>query len=236
VSAIVTGAASGVGAATAQALGERGIAVAVCDIDTAGEHVADACGGVFYPLDVTDPAGWERLISAVEPRLGAVEHVHLNAGVMTTRPDETIEAGMDLGQIPLERIDRVLDVNVKGVVLGLRALWPVLTGRGRGAVVVTASAAGLTGYPFDPLYAATKHALVGLVRSAAPVLAAKGVRLQALCPGGIDTPLIPEYVRSVGVPLLTAAQVGDAVASLLLEAQEGPLFAIEPDRPVAVPV
>jgi NAD(P)-dependent dehydrogenase (short-subunit alcohol dehydrogenase family) len=111
-----------------------------------------------------------------------------------------------------------------------------MTGRGTGAIVVTASAAGLTSYPFDPLYSATKHGLVGLVRAAAPVLAGKGVRLQAVCPGGIDTPLLPDYVRDVGVPLLSPAQVGAAVAGLLLDERDGAVFAIEPDRPEAVPV
>jgi NAD(P)-dependent dehydrogenase (short-subunit alcohol dehydrogenase family) len=234
--ALVTGGASGVGAATVMALAARGARVAVCDIDKRGADVANEAGATFFALDVSDADAWSETVAAIQEELGPIDAAHLNAGLMSAGPESPIEAAMDLGQIPLDRFQRVIDVNIGGIALGLRALWPSMTARGSGAIVATASAAGLTPYPFDPLYSATKHAIVGLVRSAAPVLAARGVRLQAICPGGIDTPLLPDYAHAAGVPLLTPAQVAAAVTDLLLVPRDGLVFETDYDHPYAVPV
>jgi len=232
--ALVTGGASGVGAATALALSRHGTRVAVCDVDPAGAAVAGQCDGLFVQLDVSDPAAWPPAVDAVTAQLGPIELAHLNAGVMTAGPKDPIDEAMDLSRVGADRYDRVVGVNLGGVVHGLRSLWRGMEEQGHGAIVVTASAAGLAPYPFDPLYTATKYAAVGLVRAVAPVLAARGVRLQAICPGGIDTPLLPELGR--GLPLLKPEQVAAAVVELLLAGREGTVFTIRHDQPEATAV
>ena len=234
--AIVTGGASGVGAATAAALAEHNVAVAVCDVNPAGADVAGRCGGIFVPLDVADADAWEAALTAVHDALGPVDLAHLNAGIMTARPDEAIELAMNLDQVSVARYQRVVAVNLGGVVLGLRALWAGMVERGSGAIVATASAAGISPYPFDPVYTAAKHAVVGLVRATAPVLGAYGVRVQAICPGGVDTPLLPDYGRAAGLPLLAPRQVAAAVVDLLLTERPGSVFSVDAVRPEATPV
>src|SRR5688572_27735534 len=170
--AIVTGAASGIGAASAGALARRGARVAVLDVhEKRGEEVARAIGATFLPLDVGSSSAWERAVARIEAELGPIEIAHLNAGVMTFPPQADVSAAVDLARIPEADYRRVLGVNVDGVVLGLRALLPAMSRRRAGRIVVTASVGGLTPVPFDPLYAMTKHAIVGLVRSLAPFLA-----------------------------------------------------------------
>jgi NAD(P)-dependent dehydrogenase (short-subunit alcohol dehydrogenase family) len=120
-------------------------------------------------FDVADPAAWESV--------GPVDLACLNAGVLT---DER-----DLRRLTDEQYRRALSVNVDGVVFGVRRLAQVMTG---GSIVATASLAGLTGMPGDAIYSLTKHAIVGLVRSAAPAL--EPIRLNAVCPGIADTPMI----------------------------------------------
>jgi NAD(P)-dependent dehydrogenase (short-subunit alcohol dehydrogenase family) len=129
-------------------------------------------------FDVTDPAAWERV--------GSVDLACLNAGVLTGEGDVTA--------LTPEQYRRAVAVNVDGVVLGVRRLATVMPDGS--AIVATASLAGLTGIPDDPVYGLTKFAVVGFVRSAAPQLAARGIRLNALCPAWADTPLVPDDLRS----------------------------------------
>jgi NAD(P)-dependent dehydrogenase (short-subunit alcohol dehydrogenase family) len=228
---LVTGAASGVGAATAVALAERGVTVAVCDVSPAGAEVASQCGGLFVSLDVADPSSWLEAMATITKTLGPVDVAHLNAGVMTAPADGPIDAAMRLSDVSALRAERVIGVNLGGVIHGLRNLWIPMTERGSGAIVATASAAGLSPYPFDPVYSATKHAIVGLVRSVAGVLGSQGVRVQAICPGGIDTPLLPDVGRAAGIPLLSPQQVAAGVVELLLDGREGTVFSIDHDHP-----
>ena len=148
----------------------------------------------------------------------------LNAGVVTGEAD--------LDDLSDEAYRRIMRVNVDGAVLGLRALIPLLE-RNEGDVVVTASLAGLTPMPSDPIYTATKHFLVGLVRSAAPGLAARGVRLNAVCPGIADTPLIGDgraRLEAAGFPLLEPADVAEAVALALASGESGQAWVVQPGR------
>ena len=181
--AVVTGAASGIGAATARRLAADGAAVMVCDVtDAAGEAVAAELEATFVHLDVSDVAGWDELVGRLAGR--RVEWALLNAGILTAAdPVAFLE-------VPLGRLARVRAVNLDGVLLGVRALAPLMARTGGGSIVATASIAGLGPYADDPMYAATKHAVVGFVRSVAPQLAATGVRLHAICPGGVDTGLL----------------------------------------------
>ncbi len=228
VVAVVTGAASGIGAATARRLARDGAHVVCCDVaDHAGQLVAAEIGGAYAHLDVSDPAAWDELagrLASDERRLTAAL---LNAGVLTAPvPTEFLD-------VPRARLERVRGVNLDGVLLGVRALAPLMTADG-GAIVATASLAGLGPYEDDPMYAATKHAVVGFVRSAAPQLAARGVRLHALCPGGVHTGLLaPEHqarIAASGRPMLDPAEVADAVLALLAAEQAGLVYTIVAGR------
>ncbi|MGK2949465.1 MAG: SDR family NAD(P)-dependent oxidoreductase, partial [Acidimicrobiales bacterium] len=152
VVALVTGGASGIGAATAALLAEEGARVVVADVqDEAGREVAGAVGGRFVPLDVSDPSAWSAAVAEVVGTEGRLDIAHLNAGLMTGEGD--------LRALTDEQLDRVLGVNVRGVVYGARAAAQVMEG---GGIVATASVAGLIGWAADPSYTLSKLAGVGL--------------------------------------------------------------------------
>ncbi|HSO95570.1 MAG TPA: SDR family oxidoreductase [Acidimicrobiia bacterium] len=216
---VVTGAASGIGAATAHWLAAHGLDVVCCDIDDGpGRAVADEVGATYVSLDVGDAAAWADLHVRLRDEGRPVTRAVLNAG-MLTRAEPL--AFLD---VTPERFQRVRAVNLDGVVLGILALAPLIARHG-GSIVATASLAGLGPYEADPIYAATKHGIVGLVRSAAPQLAAAGVRLHAICPGGVDTGLLPRdrkaAISAAGRPMLDPAEVAAAIGDLLDRADHG---------------
>jgi len=217
--AVVTGAASGVGAASARRLARDGASVLVVDVDDEnGERVAQEIGGRYVHLDVSSEDEWRAL--ADELRVGdGVDVAHLNAGILSA------PSHVPFLETPIARYRAVVGVNLDGVVLGVHELAPVMIERGGGAIAVTASLAGLIPYGGDPIYAATKHGVVGFVRSVAPQLARAGVRLHAICPGGIDTPMVSELVRAAEVDparaFLPPEAVADAVAALLAREDAG---------------
>jgi NAD(P)-dependent dehydrogenase (short-subunit alcohol dehydrogenase family) len=125
---------------------------------------------------------------------------------------------------------RILRANLEGVVYGTRELAARLM-PGGGSIVATASLAGLTGMPHDPAYTATKHAVVGWVRAAAPALAARGIRLNALCPGFTDTPLVEAELRGgLGVPLMQPEFVAEAALRVLEDPETGRAWVVQPSR------
>lgn len=166
-------------------------------------------------FDVADPAAWERV--------GAVELACLNAGVVTGQADLT--------QVSDHAYRRIVGANVDGVVFGTRRLARVM--EEGSAIVVTASLAGLTATASDPLYALTKHGVVGFVRSVAPQLAERGIRINAVAPGFADTPLLgdgrEQFVRE-GFPLLRAENVAAAVLLAARSAETGQVWAVQPNR------
>lgn len=218
--AVVTGAASGIGAATARRLAASDARVLCCDVaDGPALALAEEIGGVAVHLDVSDPDGWADLAGRLDREGLPLGQVALNAGMLTT-PDPR-----PFLDVPLERLDRVRGVNLDGVLLGVRALAPLLVRDGGGAVVATASLAGLGPYADDPMYAATKHAIVGFVRSVAPQLATQGIRLHAICPGGVDTGLLgadrKAAIAAAGRPMLGPDEVAAAVLDLLASPDAG---------------
>ena len=218
--ALVTGGASGIGAATARALRADGADVFVCDVaDEAGAAVADALDATFVHLDVGDPDAWEALAARLAQQPGHLRRVHLNAGILSAR-----EATPFL-ETPVARLNRVRAVNLDGVVLGVHTLAPLMARAGGGAIVATASLAGLGPYADDPMYAATKHAIVGFVRSVALQLARDGVRVHAICPGGVDTGLLDgprkELAVTSGRSMLDPDDVAAAVMALLAQDETG---------------
>jgi NAD(P)-dependent dehydrogenase (short-subunit alcohol dehydrogenase family) len=228
--AVVTGGGSGIGRATAEQLAASGVSVAVVDLDgSSAEEVAEGIGGLGVRADVGSPEEWSGIVRTVTARFGGIDLAHLNAGVTTGEQDIT--------KISDALYRRALGANVDGVVFGVRALVPALSARGGGAIVATASLAGLIGYSPDPIYCLTKHAVVGLVRALAPQLADHGITINAVCPSLVDTPLIDD-VRDVlegsGFPLIDVAAVSGAVVDRLSGEETGDAMVIQAGRePVA---
>ena len=210
--ALVTGAASGLGRCLAELLAGEGFTVAVCDVnDEAGSRLAADIGGHYFHLDVSSLEQWQAQAAAIESSLGAPGKVFLNAGIMVRPPTEPIDDD------PLLWMDRgyakLMSVNVDGALFGLHTLAAPMAAAGGGDIVVTASIAGLSPLPFDPYYAMSKHAVIGMVRSFAPVLEPRGIRINAFCPGGMVTEIVPLALRaSAGSRMMTGE---DAAASCL---------------------
>ena len=224
--ALVTGAASGLGRATARALAGEGATVVAADIDGAGAAaVAAEIGGRAVTCDVADLDANRAAVAYAVETCGGLDLVHLNAGVAT---------GCGVGEdFDLARYRRAMGANLDGVVFGLHASLPALKARGGGAIVATSSLAGLTGVPYDPIYAANKHAVVGLVRSLAPGLAEDGIRLNAINPGfaesAIVAPIRDALVES-GLAILPAETVAGVVTDLMAGDAVGECVVIQPGR------
>jgi NAD(P)-dependent dehydrogenase (short-subunit alcohol dehydrogenase family) len=204
----ITGAARGIGFATARVLAGRGYRVAIGDLDDGAAAAAAArigAGSVGLRLDVTDPASTEAFIAAAERELGPLEAAVANAGVMFVGPflDEDIDA---------TRLQ--FDVNVIGVINTLRAAATAMRPRGRGNLVVVASAASWIAPPGEATYAATKHAVQGLARGVRTELARDGITVSLVYPGVVDTELAAGTAPG-RTKLLTAERVGTALADVV---------------------
>ena len=221
---LVTGGASGIGLETVRLLAAQGATVIVADIDgPRAETAACEVGGTATVLDVADSLAWQRFAEGLAG--DGLDLAVLNAGMLT---------GEDrVAHLTDDQYLRALSVNVGGVVHGVRALRPVLAQRG-GAIAVTASLAGLVAFPSDPVYALTKHALVGFVRSVAPQLAAEGVRINLVCPGITDTPLVtPEWraaLDAANFPTMAPTQIAAALVEALGLADTGQALVCQPGR------
>ena len=219
---LVTGASSGIGAAVVRAARAGQEAVLALDIDdAAGEALAAATGATYRHCNVADPDDWAAVLKALEG-LGIPNRLHLNAGIQIAPPDAPL-AAYRFDAMILERYRRMMGVNVDGVVFGLKALLPVL--EPGSSIVVTASLAGITPYDVDPLYAMSKHAVVGLVRSLGPTLAERDITINALCPGGIDTAIIPDAQRTEAAVFMTPEAIAGEVRRLMTVPETGKSWA-----------
>jgi len=224
--ALVTGGANGIGARVARRLAESGARVVIADVDcTAGERLAGDLAGAFVRCDVSRAEENRTAVDAASERFGGVDIAFLNAGVGQSSP---LVDGFDDSSYR-----RMISVNLDGVVYGLVALLPAMRARGGGDVVVTASLAGLTPMPMDAVYTATKHAVVGLVRSVAVNCADDGIRVNAVCPGFTDTAMIDgfrEMLHQGGMPLVSVDDVAAAFFAVLAARCTGECFFVQPGR------
>jgi NAD(P)-dependent dehydrogenase (short-subunit alcohol dehydrogenase family) len=180
--AIVTGAASGMGRATAQLLADRGAQVLVCDRDGAGaqatvEEIGSAARA--HVVDVADPEACVRMVAAAVDAFGGIDVAINNAGV-APRPAR-------LHELAIEEYRRVMDINCDGVFYCMRAELPALLARGGGAIVNTASTASVVGLKNITHYTASKHGVLGLTRNAAADYAEDGIRVNCVGPGVVKT-------------------------------------------------
>lgn len=181
--ALITGAASGIGRAAAIRYAQEGARVFCADLNLTGaEAVAAEIGSnaSAVQVDVASYASNQAMVDAVMAQAGQLDIAFLNAGFYG--------AAEGLDTVDEAFFDKVVAINLKGTFGGIKAVKPVIAQGG--AVVVTASAAGVVGHPANPAYSAAKHGIVGLVKSCVDAFAARGARINAICPGGVETPLI----------------------------------------------
>lgn len=216
---LITGGGSGIGLKAAQRFSERGAKVAVLDIDADATRASTAgTGALVVQCDVADRAAVQTAVDEVVTVLGPIKVVFANAGIHSGAADPY--------SLTAEAMSTMLDVNIAGVIWTIGATRPHLTEPSH--IVVTASLSGVGPYSIDPLYSATKHAVVGFVRGLAPLLESQGVILNAIAPGIVDTPLVGadvvDLLKSVNFELLSTDDVIDAVDVALTDAQPGACY------------
>jgi NAD(P)-dependent dehydrogenase (short-subunit alcohol dehydrogenase family) len=185
--AIVTGGASGIGKALAEELARRGCEVVLADLqiemaENVATEIQDAGGKAkAVKLDVTDFSAMEKVVLETVARTGRLDYIFNNAG---------IAIGCTANHYTIEDWNKIIDINLRGVVNGIHAAYKIMIEQGFGHIVNTASMAGLMPSPVGVAYAATKHAVVGLSRSLRIEAAEMGIRVSVLCPGVIRTPIL----------------------------------------------
>lgn len=214
--ALVTGAARGIGAATCRRLAEEGCKVAA--VDVLADELAQICArmpGEVAPIiaDVAREEDCDRMVVDAVARFGALDLFVNNAGVIGPR--------LPITEMPVEEFDRVHAVNIRGAFMALRAALRQMQAQGRGgAVVNVASVGGLSAQPFSCAYGSSKRAIIGLSGTAAQENGQHGIRVNAVCPGAVDTPMLaPAMSRAgdagqafKGVPIARAADPSEIAA------------------------
>ncbi|MEM9622519.1 MAG: SDR family oxidoreductase [Pseudomonadota bacterium] len=219
---VVTGAASGLGAAVASSMAAAGGQVLLLDInDAVGEALAAEIGGKYLHCDVSAPEDWQAVASYCQAQ-AAPKYLYLNAGIQIAPPTAPLDE-YQFQNMQLPRYRKMMGVNVDGVVFGLQALLPLM--QSGGAVVVTSSLAGVTPYEVDPLYAMSKHAVSGLVRSLAGHCQNLGLTINAICPGGVDTGIIPNDQRTERSQFMAPEDVALEVTKLMDCTENGKTWA-----------
>ncbi len=221
---LVTGGASGIGAAVARLAAGDGASVIMVDLPgSAGPALANEIGARFVACDVSRPDDWATLAGSLD----GLDIAVLNAGVVFRRPEDFMTTPDDPGTWDLDAYQRAVGVNINGVAFGLRTLVPILEAGGGGAITATASLAGLIPWSPDPVYSMTKWAVVGLVRASATPLRAKNITINAICPGGVATPMTgitdgsvprdmadPRHIAHAHLDAATSGRTGRAIKAV----------------------
>ncbi len=212
---VITGAARGQGEQEARLFVAEGAKVVLADVlDERGEALAKELreewgesAATYVHLDVGQEAGWVAAVTAAKRTFGKIDGLVNNAGILRFN---------ELVNTPLEEFQQVVQVNQIGTFLGIRNVAPEIEAAGGGTIVNTASYTALTGMAFVGAYAATKHAVLGLTRVAAVELAAKKIRVNAVCPGAVDTPMTnPAALDPAADPVESRAAVDELYRRLV---------------------
>ena len=202
--ALVTGASRGIGAATAKALADAGVKVALAS--RSGDNPGIE-GALARPTDVRNPASLEAMVAATVDRFGKLDILVVNAGVGAYGPF------LDL---PADQLEEMIDVNVKGAIYAVRAALPELLKSDAAEIVTIASEAGRRGLPLEAVYCSSKFAQVGLTRALDHELREKGVRCTNVCPGGVATDFAMGRGRTPDMPELSGMMRPQDVAETVM--------------------
>ena len=222
---VITGAGGGIGREAAMLFSEEGASVCVADVSAEqGEQTAAACREAFFqPVDVADSASVEVMYAATAERYGGIDVLYNNAGIMPADDASVLETAP-------EAWERVLDVNAKGVFLCCKHGIPQLLERGGGSVINVASFVALVGAATSQIaYTASKGAVLSLTRELAVEFARRGVRVNALCPGPVETPMLMRLFeddpaayerRRIHLPMGRLAKAGEIANGALFLASD----------------
>ena len=242
--AVITGGGSGIGRATAQRLASEGAAIIIADIDEAAAietvKLIEAAGGraASIKADVTNENDAQRMLDAATEKFGRLDILYNNAGIAVGTPA--------FPRAELKRWRRVLDIDLQAVVLGTYLAAPIMERQGGGVIINTASMAGLYPYKEDPVYGAAKAGVVNFTYSLAPWASRLNIRVNCVCPGVVDTPLVRKAVevaeragqRNV-LPskIIQPSEIADAVITLIRDdSLAGRALEVRPTGPRLVEV
>ena len=225
---VVTGAASGIGASLTRQLTERGHFVLGVDINRSElDKLSEETGCSGMVGDLSSEKFNQEVASQVQNLFGKVDSVFLNAGILG-RDIELQGTDFTTNELDRERYVKARSINFDAVVYGTLAMAPQLVNSGGGSIIVTASVAGITAWNRDPFYTATKHAAIGWVRGIAPALSSQGVSINAICPGGVATPLVGlDRLESKNPNLLNPEDVANAMLETVEEEGTGKAYIVE---------
>ncbi|MDT0545195.1 MULTISPECIES: 3-oxoacyl-ACP reductase [Streptomyces] len=226
--AVVTGAGSGIGLATARRLASEGAHVVCADIDeSAGKAAADEVGGLYVRVDVTDPEQVEALFKTAYDTYGSVDVAFNNAGISPPDDDSILTTGLDAWK-------RVQEVNLTSVYLCCKAALPYMREQGRGSIINTASFVAVMGAATSQIsYTASKGGVLAMSRELGVQFAREGIRVNALCPGPVNTPLLKELFakdperaarRLVHIPVGRFAEPEEIAAAVAFLASDDSSF------------
>jgi NAD(P)-dependent dehydrogenase (short-subunit alcohol dehydrogenase family) len=221
--ALITGGTGGFGRALATKLKALDVTPVLADLDSErNRQVAADLGCQFAALDVTDRAANEAVVAQIEAEHGRLDAAYLNAGISAAKSDVALD---------MDEFMKVVAIDLFGVVYGVEAARPAIKRAGGGAMVVTASLAGLSPMASDPGYSVAKGGAIAFVRSMAPRLDREGITISAICPGFADTAIIDrirDHFAAAKFPVLTADEVADAMVMAWTSAEPGAAYVIQP--------